>query len=146
MFTNPEFRLQLDSLLCQLYFSFSRACRASRVWGGVHWCTDCQSGHRVGDMAADSVYENSMRWKIGSGKQNVPAIVLKIAPEDEVLLYLDRKKKLNYFVDGKSEEEVKRMVEDYFMQRKSQISVLPKLQTNLGMISDFDEDVQGFYY
>jgi hypothetical protein len=79
-------------------------------------------------------------------KKNVPAIALKIAPEDEVLLYLDRKKKLNYFVDGKSEEEVKSMVEDYFMQRRSQINLLPKLQTNLGMVSGFDEDVHGFYY
>ncbi len=128
------------------FFISLHAYRASRVWGGVHWCTDCQSGHRVGDMAADSVYENSMRWKIGNEKKNVPAIALKIAPEDEVLLYLDRKKKLNYFVDGKSEEEVKSMVEDYFMQRRSQINLLPKLQTNLGMVSGFDEDVHGFYY
>jgi hypothetical protein len=86
-----------------------------------------------------------MRWKNGSGKKNLPAITLKIAPEDEVLLYLDRKKELNYFVKGKSEEEVKRMVEEYFLQREKQITSQPK-QANLAIASSVDEDANGFYY
>lgn len=86
-----------------------------------------------------------MRWKNESGKKNVPAITLKIATEDEVLLYLDRKKKLNYFVEGKSEEEVKRLVEEYFLQREKEIKSQPK-EANLAIASNVDEDVHGFYY
>lgn len=148
----PKLYQRFDSLS-----EFAAFCGASRVWSGVHWCTDCQSGHHIGCMAADSVYENSMRWKQKSGKKNLPAIDLEIEPQEEVLIYLDRKKKLNYFIDGKAEEEVKQIVEEYFTKRKAQKNLVQtasfsatkdteKSQENSVQISDISEKTNHVYY
>jgi hypothetical protein len=98
---------------------FASLCGASRVWAGVHFATDCQEGQRLGYKVADNVYENSMKWKQGGGKLNLPAIKTDVGPEEEVMLYLNRERTVQYLVDGKSENEVKGIVMDYFGKRQS---------------------------
>jgi hypothetical protein len=98
---------------------FASLCGASRIWAGVHYATDCQEGQRLAYKVADNVYENAMRWKQGNGRVNMQAIKTDISPEEEVMLYLSRNKTVQYSMDGKTENEVKGIVMDYFAKRQS---------------------------
>lgn len=130
----PSLYQKFDSLS-----EFSALCGASRIWAGVHFCSDCQVGCKLGCMTADSVYENTMRWRKSSGKTNKPAIEPEIPPEEEVMYYLERKKPNTYFIEGKTEDEVGEVVSEYF---KARLSVLAKTQ----VMNEIEAAAAGTYY
>jgi len=54
-----------------------------------------------------------MRWRKSSRKINKPALEPEIPPEDVVMYYLERKKTNQYFIEGKTEDEVGEVVSEY---------------------------------